>query len=291
MTSPEGMSADDIVLAPITEPDAGRFRNPLPMSDGRMIAAWTRAAESSEDYAFRLTEVDLEDGTAGAPLTAGITRTIRWWDPDAERTFDGALWELDPVEVVAREPPAAREPALGAPEAAVFADLAIDPADVQAWMRTNDLALIVIRNATLRDRGDLNQPFNLRVPGGVESVPASGKVYDVASLELFGATALRGYEDSPGRRLLARSVGTAPIALDGSIAAFVPAMRAMAWQLEAPDGTPVVRERNWVSFQAGEIRGCPVCHGLNTESHDGSALPENEPEALRLLLQDWLATQ
>jgi len=289
MTAPEGMSADDVILTPITEPAAGRFRNPLPLSDGRLIASWTSYTDSAEDYAFRLTSV--VDGVAGAPLTAGIARTITWWDPDALRTFDGFLWELDAVEVIARAPPPARAATLPAPEAAVFADLGIDPEDVRAWMRDRELALIVVRNATLRDRGDLNQPFNLRVPGGVASTPASGKVYDVASLELFAATAVRGYEDSAGRRLLARPVGSASISLDGSIAAFVPAMRAMAWQLAAPDGTPVVRERNWVSFQAGEIRGCPVCHGLNTESADGSPVPEQEPEALRQLLIEWQAMQ
>ncbi len=289
MTAPEGMSADDVILTPITEPEDGRFRNPAPLDDGRLIASWTAASESSDAYAFRLTEV--VDGAAGAPLTPGIRRTIQWWDPDALRTFDGELWELDAVEVIAREAPPARAQALAAPEAAVFADLAIDPADVQAWMRDNDLAMIVIRNVTLRDRGDLNQPFNLRVPGGVESTPTSGKVYDVAALELFAATAVRGYEDGAGRRLLARAAGAATVAPDGSVAAFVPAMRAMAWQLVAPDGTAVVRERNWVSFQAGEIRGCPVCHGINTESHAGVAVPTTEPEALRVLLEDWLATQ
>jgi hypothetical protein len=297
MDAPLGESGDDVVLTLVAE---GNFRDPLPLRDGRLIASHTEPAENASDYAFRLREV--AGGAAGAPLTAGIRRTVRWWTPDVEQTFDGELWELDAVEVIARDAPAPRESELAAAEAAVLADLGIDEAALRAWMRERDLALIVVRNATLRDRGDLNQPFNLRVPGGVEAIATGGRVYDVSHLQLVGAMALRGYEGDDGRRLLARPVegvpylgggptGAAVIAPDGSVATFVPAMRAMAWQLIAPDGTPVVRERNWVSFQAGEIRGCPVCHGINTESQLGTGIPENEPAALRMLLEQWQADQ
>ncbi len=61
----------------------------------------------------------------------------------------------------------------------------------------------------------------------------------------------------------------------------------MTWQLTAPDGAPVVRERNWVSFAPGEIRVCASCHGVNTADQAGSAPPENPPEALRTLLEEW----
>src|SRR5262249_7028005 len=46
-------------------------------------------------------------------------------------------------------------------------------------------------------------------------------------------------------------------------------------------------ERNWLSFQAGEIRVCASCHGINTLSQTGDPAPTNEPEALRDLLADW----
>jgi mono/diheme cytochrome c family protein len=65
----------------------------------------------------------------------------------------------------------------------------------------------------------------------------------------------------------------------------------MSWQLVAPDGRAVVRERNWISFRAGEIRVCASCHGINKESQTGAPAPTNPPAALRELLQDWLATQ
>jgi hypothetical protein len=81
------------------------------------------------------------------------------------------------------------------------------------------------------------------------------------------------------------------LAADGSSAAFVPARRAMAWQLTDPTGEPVVRERNWVTFQPGEIRTCAACHGVNAQAHGGLATPTNKPEALRELLRHWKTLQ
>ena len=78
---------------------------------------------------------------------------------------------------------------------------------------------------------------------------------------------------------------------DGSMAALVPARRAMTWQLTDPAGTPVVRERYWLTFQPGEIRLCKSCHGLNSQDQAGQTAPTNEPDALRTLLQYWKNTQ
>ena len=58
------------------------------------------------------------------------------------------------------------------------------------------------------------------------------------------------------------------------MAAFVPARRAMTWQLTDPAGAPVVRERYWLTFQPGEIRTLHVVprpqHARSIES-DGAA--------------------
>jgi cytochrome c553 len=85
--------------------------------------------------------------------------------------------------------------------------------------------------------------------------------------------------------------GSVALAADGSMAAFIPARRAMSWQLVAPDGRPVVRERNWISFRAGEIRVCAACHGINKQSQTGEPQPANPPDALRQLLGAWMAAQ
>lgn len=81
--------------------------------------------------------------------------------------------------------------------------------------------------------------------------------------------------------------GSVKLGLDGSSAAFVPARRAMTWQLTDAAGKAVVRERNWLTFQPGEIRTCVSCHGLNSKDQAGGFAPLNKPEALRTLMRHW----
>ena len=45
---------------------------------------------------------------------------------------------------------------------------------------------------TTRDDADRQQPFNLRVPGGVQTIGAAGKIYDVRYLQFFQADQIRG---------------------------------------------------------------------------------------------------
>jgi hypothetical protein len=81
--------------------------------------------------------------------------------------------------------------------------------------------------------------------------------------------------------------GSVPIHADGSIALYVPARRAMAWQSVDPAGTPVVRERYWITMQPGEIRVCDGCHGVNTVNQAGQPPAQNVADALRELLHAW----
>jgi len=183
----------------------------------------------------------------------------------------------------------------------------------RAYMAQRGLALAVSRNVTIRDNADRQQPFNLRVPGGAQTIGAPGKIYDVAAMQFFQADQLRGaglYDGSstprPGRRVLAQPLhdpaaqrfnaaqpgpvpGSVTVAADGSMAAFVPARRATTWQLTDGAGVPVVRERIWLTFQPGEVRVCASCHGLNNQSQAGGMEPVNTPAALVQLLQDWKA--
>src|SRR5690606_8442243 len=212
---------------------------------------------------------------------------------------------LDPVEVVARDVPPLRTGELPEVEQAVLAEVGVGLDELSAWLRERDLALVVSRNVTQRDRNDVQQPYNLAVPGGTSSLARDGTVYQVSHLQFFQAELIRGYERyNDGRRVLARPIrgadlatdpdgppGSVALAPDGSMAAFVPARRALSWQLVGPDGEGVVRERNWVSFAPGEVRVCVSCHGINRRSQTGDPPPENPPEALRLLLESWLGAQ
>src|SRR5262249_24958136 len=81
--------------------------------------------------------------------------------------------------------------------------------------------------------------------------------------------------------------GSVALGMDGSWAAFVPARRAMSWQLTDPSGGAVVRERYWVTFQPGEVRVWGSCHGVNQYDQAGHTPPTNSPQALADPLGYW----
>lgn len=307
--SPESMVLTNVTAAGVglTSP-GGRFRNPLPLSSGNLIASHTPATTAT---AALMTELLLKPLTfdrasqlylPGASLTGGISKSVSWFDPDTLRTFNGMLWEMEAVEVVPRSRPMRPAAALAAPETAVFSEEGVDETALRVWLKNNNLALMITRNQTTRDRADLQQPYNLRVPGGVSTVSAKGgKTYDISHFQIFQADLIRGYRKS-GRRVIAQPlhevngknpanpggpIGSVKIALDGSTAAFVPARRALAWQSTDAAGNPVIRERVWITMQPGEIRVCASCHGINSKDQAGQNSPVNKPEALRTLLRAW----
>ena len=306
----------------------GLFREPLPLSDGRLLAVHTADAgddtgdgATNSSYEFRIKLLTKgADGfwTAGTPLTNGIAKSISYWSPDELITYTGNLWELNPVEVRARTaPPLSSAPPLAAPEQQMVTQAGVNLAALQTYLVQHDLALAVVRNVTERDDFDLQQPFNLQVPSGVQTVnPNSpGTNYSVTSLQFFQGDQLRGMTgccgDEPlaGRRVIAQflhdpaavqanavppanaATGKLPVAADGSVAAFVPARRALTWQLTNASGVGVVRERYWITFQPGEIRTCPACHGLSERDQAGNLAATNPPQALLTLLQQWQRQQ
>lgn len=294
------------VMDPADAMAGGRFRNPLPLSDGSLVASHTSADRAPEEGAA-LPDLRLRvlargrDGKyrAGAPLTAGVKADVPG--------YRGILWELDAVEVRPRPQPPRRAAAFEAPERAVLAEEKVSEAALRDWLLRRDLALVVTRDQTSRDRADLQQPFNLQVPGGVKTVSKTmpgGKVYDIAHFQLLQGDQLRAYPGRAGRRVIAQPLhdganppnpqgpaGSVRIAADGSTAAFVPARRALTWQTTDRSGAAVVRERNWITFQAGEMRSCASCHGTNTANQAGLAAPQNKPQALRELLKYWKTLQ
>ena len=316
LTGAPSLAADKMMLTSVTEPGidttslGGRFRNPLPLADGGLIASHTPAtsATPASMSEFRLKPLTLNAVSGlyvpGASLTGGIIKAVSWWSPDVQRNFNGMLWEIEPVEVASRARPVRPAPTLEAPEQAVFNEEGVVETALRNWLKANNLALIVTRNQTSRDEADRQQPFNLNVPGGVQTVaPGGGKVYDITHMQIFQGDQIRGYK-WPGRRVLAQPlhepkaiasnpanpngpVGSVKIAPDGSTAAFVPARQALTWQTTDAGGNAVVRERIWVTFQPGEVRVCASCHGTNSRNQAGAGAPVNKPDALRALLQGW----
>ncbi|HYE32670.1 MAG TPA: hypothetical protein VEH27_14675, partial [Methylomirabilota bacterium] len=148
----------------------GLYRNPLPLSDGRLLAVHTTETRSDRNegtgaapvsrYKFRLTLLRKENGywRADKLLTPGFSATLSWWQPDYAMTFSGEMWELDPVEVRARTRPTRRHEKLEAPEAMIFAQEGVDPQVFKTYLAQRDLALVVSRDVTGRDKGDFQQP-------------------------------------------------------------------------------------------------------------------------------------
>lgn len=325
-----GLTPDQMTITHVTHPDTadytdspsaehtGLYRNPLPLKNGPYVVVHTSetradanigsnsAPQSRYDFRLKVLEANGLYARAGRELTLGISKSVQYYDPNQLVSYNGELWELDPVAVVVRPVPPAPVPELQAAESRVLQEENVSPAALTAYLKSRDLALVVSRNVTTRDRNDRQQPFNLRVPGtSTQTTGAPGTIYDVKYLQFFQADLLRGLtfgqqSIAPGRRVIARPMhepgldnvpapagpaGSVQIASDGSMAALVPARRAMSWQLTNPSGTGVVRERYWITFQPGEVRTCVSCHGLSTADQAGNPPDLHKPQALRLLLQ------
>lgn len=306
------LNAEQMAIVDVTQPEValsvpgGRLRDPLPLASGGLVAVHSSFMTVGNGIDFRLTEMQPAANNlmvAGATLTTGISKSVTWWSPDSAMSYNGVLWELEPVEVVARARPILRTEPIEPIEKQVLVEEAVDEVALRSWLKTNSLALIVTRNQTHRDRADKQQPYNLRVPGGTSTTSNGGRVYDLAHYQIFQANQIRAYQGASGRRSIPQPVaqgknpvntgpnapvGSVKIASDGSSAAFVPANRALTWQTTDPTGEPVVRERIWVTFQPGEIRTCAGCHGQNAKSQaGGDGPPLNKPQALRDLLAHW----
>ena len=293
----------------------GRYRNPLPLSDGRLIASHTTDQRTPElgsrleNLRLKLLQRHPNNGLyqAGPALTPGIYTSVSWWSGDQLREYKGMLWELEAVEVMPRARPQPAPNALEPPERAVLDEERVSEDALRAWLVKKDLALVVTRDQTSRDQADRQQPFNLQVPGGTKTISntkPNATLYDITHFQIFQADLTRAYADRAGRRAIAQPipgvssenpanargpVGSVKIARDGSTAAFVPARRALTWQSTDAVGEAIVRERNWITLQPGEIRTCASCHGVNKLDQAGLPAPTNKPEALRALLRHWKA--
>ena len=239
-------------------------------------------------------------------LEEPIVETVTYFDNNLYRTvtYTGALWELQPVEVRTVEQPEAPVEELPEIERELLeAELGGESgvADLKQYLVDNSLALVISRDVTVR--GDKQQDIDLKVSGSDHQTAGPGTTpKEIAWLQFFEGRLLRGSGYKDGRRVLARPMDSAPlpdepaapegavkIAEDGSMAAFVPASRALSWQTTELDGTPAVRERYWLTFQPGEIRACTNCHGLNNNDVFNKPGPTNAPQALVDLLDWWKA--
>ncbi len=321
ITSPVTRSYYDAGQTP-PQNHPGLFRNPTPLTNGALIAVRTtypvadRAINGvlSSRYDFHLSRLQRQPDGYWSPvervLQNPITKTISYWDNQtyAQLNYSGVLWELDPVEVRARPRPQRHNSPLPDIEKQILSDelggqSGID--QLQTFLEARNLALIVSRDVTRR--ADRQQDVSLRIANGTaQTVDPGTTPVDLAYMQFFQGDLVRGYTEHNrgGRRPIAQpmrdglnpALAGAPLTSvklgsDGSLAALVPARRALSWQMTKPNGEAVVRERYWLTFAPGEIRSCTNCHGLNTNDVVmRQPAPTNPPQALRDLLRWYRAT-
>lgn len=322
--TPKSTASPAFSVNQIPSDHTGLYRNPLPMSDGTLVAVHTGAKLRDANtgtvtspkslYDFRIKTL-MKSGayyTSGVLLTAGLSADVTYFSAGVTMSYTGPLWELQPVEVRARAMPVTAPAAnLGASEQQLFNEEGVDVTAFQSYLAANDLSLIISRKVTTRDQADRQQPYNLRIAwSGLQTLGTnSGKIYDIGFLQILQGDLRRGLTGGgsnplPGRRVLATPlhdavsqnipapaapVGSFRLGDDGLMAAIVPARRALSWHLTDPNGGSVVKERYWLTFQPGEVRTCTSCHGLNTVDQANHPAPTNKPAALRTLLQFWKA--
>lgn len=305
--------------------NSGHYRNPIVLSDGRLLVVHAPEkgldgdlgppGEPDPKYKFRIRFLTGPIGAMAAGnalLASPISKEIYFYDPNQLIHYDGPLWEMSPVEVVVKPAPSKPSQVIATPEQQAFQIEGVDSNAFQAWLKQRDLAAVVMRNVTSRDAADKQQPYNLHVstPGGITTVGNGGHLYDIAHMQFMQADQIRGLGindpsgPSPGRRVLAEPLhdvaamafnptnpggppGSVSIHADGSVALYVPSRRALAWQSTDATGTPVVRERYWITMQPGEIRVCDGCHGVNKLNQAGQLPSQNVADALRELLHNW----
>jgi hypothetical protein len=329
----------------------GAYRDPLPLSDGQLVAVYTATEADTRDagsaaggvfttqpnYVFSLVSMvpqgDIYE--PGAPLVSGIGRHVELFGVHfANRTsYDGAFSLIDPVEVRPRNPVAPHSIGLPATVETAFAQAGVSAGEFVDWLRERELAVLVVNNVTSRNADDEQQPYNLLADTerglGAASIKASRPtpVWPVRYLQIFEGVARRvngffGGADGTapsippvdlvaGRRVVASpyadatglsdvatsAVGRDPalrpasvrIALDGSVAAVVPAGRAFSYQLTDAAGFPIVTERVWLTARPGEIVACGSCHAPDTVDQAGREQQTNVPIALTELLGRYKA--
>src|SRR5205085_11336489 len=97
--------------------------------------------------------------TTNQYLTPGLSNNVGFYVGTKLVTNTAPLWEIEAVEVAPRFMPTNHPVAtVASVEAQVFAEEGVPIHDMQSWLRSNDLALVVSRNVTKRDRADREQP-------------------------------------------------------------------------------------------------------------------------------------
>ncbi len=255
---------------------SGFYRNPLPTSDGLLIASHcsTKTAEAkaltidfTTSFEFRLKTLRQEGDVwvADEALTPGISKAVSFpyiyspYNPIVG--YNGLLWELDAVEVVSRTIPEASKQGVAELERKVFEEEGVDLAEFQSYLRSSNQALIVMRDLRQRDPDDKLQPYLLAVPRQVLTDSADAEQYSaIGFLSLFQGDyitthkAIASGKTQPGRRICAvpqHEVSNTVNDLDGSPATVSKSMVRIYDDGSAAAFLPARRAVTWQTDKGG----------------------------------------
>jgi hypothetical protein len=225
VNAPPGTHPEQVAFTYITHPatrvptatptanHSGFYRNPMPLSDGKIVVVHSNSNQEDANigtataplskYDFRLRLLE-STGTghfkasATALTGAGITKSVSWWSPDELFTYNGVLWETYPVEVRVHPRPATptlNVETVDASEKALFTAAGVNLHDFKKFLKRNNIAVLATRDVTSRDDADQQQPFNLRVTGTTHKTVLAARptpLYDVKHLQFFQIDMIRG---------------------------------------------------------------------------------------------------
>lgn len=212
--------------------DAGRYRAPYPLSDGRIVASF--APGPVWDYGESGSAPDFDLVLLGDE--ADTPHTVIHADPN--------FWDWQAVEVAPRPAPTLAEP-FTLPEYRRYA--IVNTMDVELRHLNADQVL----------NGDRQPAIE---PG------------TAAAVRIFALTrppAPYAGGDPTDQTTFRRLLGEAPVAPDGSFAAVVPPRTMLMWDVVDAAGNVLVTERFWAELAPGEVMTCSGCHSPRDGSNPG----------------------
>jgi hypothetical protein len=213
---------------------AGRYREPSPLPDGRILTSW---ANGPVNDSCELSETPPDFGIYVYDPVSHINQLV--WN-------DRTVWDLNAQAVVARQEP----PVIGS----------IDNLPNAATPAT--LGSINIANTSLEETVNGAQFNNVPLSQALQSAVAV-RVVEGFSSEAAKGVSMFGLTMDEGAAVL----GTAPVYPDGSWLANVPAFVPVHLQPIDKYGLSIRNQRLWIQAAPGNTRACGGCH----ESRTGEA--------------------
>ena len=212
------VNADDMGVTYLTDPmtrmatldgqqpppnHPGHFRNPVPLSSGALVAVRTTSPFKNKQtgpgqfdvlYDFHLSRLE-KQGQYWVPVEKlnpnGIVKSVSYWDNWVYQqvSYNGPMWELDPVEVRPRAKKKHKDPLPDIETQIVNEELGGTSGmnRLRNYLKAHRLAMLVSRDVTRR--ADKQQEFNLKIAGSSTQTAVQGSTpEEIAFIQSSRAT-------------------------------------------------------------------------------------------------------